>query len=299
MDFGCIFALQNPKTVTKIPKSKGKRLRQLSKSFHSRILSSPLFTEEWCELVFEGRNREYGAYVLRRDAGLRYRRVGMILGSVFAVLLVLAGLVGYLFYRAVQQAIVEVQEVVKLAPLKDPEVRIVSTGRRAIPEAKAEAMSETPEITDEVVEQPPLEVGVVGPEDGTAHIESSLHDKDPLHAKLDEELPVEGVHLTKTDIVEGRPMFPGGDKALMQWMDAHVVYTETAIKRKLQGELEVAFIIDEEGNVTSPEIVRSTNSQLNKPVMDAVLKMPKWTPGSIHGRPTCTRISIPVLFLLK
>lgn len=259
---------------------------------------SLLASEEWCEIVFDGRNRRYGAYVLRRDAGLRYRRVGIILGIFFAILLLLASVTGYFFYRAIQETIAEVEEVVKFKPLKDSEIKNVATGRRAIAHATPDAVTATPEVVDDALSVS-APIGIKGPDDAEFIDESSLIDHDPNHFSSDETLPVEGVQLTKTDIVEGRPMFPGGDRAMMQFMDAHCVYSQAAIKKKLEGDLEVAFIIDTEGNVIDPEITRSLHPLLDKAVLDAVRQMPKWTPGTAHGRPVCVKISIPVHFQVK
>lgn len=262
------------------------------------VKGSMLFSREWCDLVFEGRNREYGAYVLRRDAGLRYRRVAMIFASVFFVFAVLASITGYFVYKAIQETIAEVEEVVKLKSLKDPELKNVSTGRRAVAHAKPDAVTDTPEVVEEaVVTSAPI--GIKGPDDGEFVEESSMIDKDPYHNAADKELPVEGVQLTKTEMVEGMPMFPGGHQALMRFMDEHCVYSETAIKRKLEGDLEVAFIVDEEGNVIEPEVVKSLHPMLDKAALEAVKQMPKWHPGVLRGKPTCVRISIPVHFQVK
>lgn len=257
-----------------------------------------LFSHEWCDLVFEGRNKEYGAYVLRRDAGLRYRRVAVIFASAFLVLAVLASITGYFVYKAIQETIAEVEEVVKLKTLKDPELKNVSVGRRAVANAKPDAVTDTPEVVEEAVTMS-APIGVKGPDDADSNLDSSMTDKDSNHNAADKELPVEGVQLTKTDIVEGMPMFPGGHQALMRFMDEHCVYSSSAIKRKLEGDLEVAFIVDEEGNVIEPEIVKSLHPTLDKAALEAVKQMPKWHPGVLRGKPTCVRISIPVHFQVR
>lgn len=262
------------------------------------VKDSLLVSEEWCDLVFDGRNRQYGAYVLRRDAGRRYRRVAIILGSLFLMLMIFVAVTGFMFYRALQQTIAEVEEVVKLRPLKDTEIKTISVGRRAVANASPDAVSDAPEVVDDAITTA-APIGVKGPDDGVFETTGSLEDKDTFHNATEEELPVEGVQLTKTDIVEGMPMFPGGPQALMRFMDEHCVYSSSAIRRRLEGDLEVAFIVDEEGNVIEPEIVKSLNSTLDAAALAAVKKMPKWRPGTVHGRPTCVRISIPVHFQVK
>lgn len=262
------------------------------------LKDSLLASKEWCELVFENRNRRYGAYVLRRDAGRRYRRVAAIFGALFLGCALLLGVTGYFFYRALQDTMAEFEEVVKLKSLKDLEVKNVSVGRRAIAHAKPDAVSDVPEVADEAVTTSG-EIGVKGPDDGDFVEESGLTDHDPNHHDLDETLPVEGAHLTKTDIVEGMPFFPGGLQALMRFMDEHCEYSASAIRKKLEGDCEVAFIIDEEGNVIEPEIIKPLHPMLDRAVLEAVKAMPKWKPGIYQGRPTCVKMSIPVHFQLK
>lgn len=259
---------------------------------------SLLYTEEWCDLVFEGRNHKYGAYVLRRDAGLRYRRVAMILGGCFLALALVGGIVGYLFYRAVQQTIAEVQEVVKLQPLHDNEIKMVSAGRRVVAHAQPDAVSEKPEIVEEAVSSS-APIGIKGPDEAVIVVEGSMTDHDAYHNADDETLPIEGVQLTKTQMVEEMPKFPGGLIALMRFMDEHCIYSKAAISKRLEGDLEVSFIIDVEGNVTEIKIEKSLHPTLDAAAIAAVNKMPKWKPGTKFGRPTPVKISIPVHFQVK
>lgn len=264
----------------------------------SGLKDSLLFTQEWCDLVFEGRNHEYGAYVLRRDAGRRYRRVAAIVGGVFLVFALLTAVVGYLFYRAMQETIAEVQEVVKLQPLRDNEVKMVSAGRRAVAHAQPDAVSETPEVVEEAVSNN-APIGIKGPDDAVTIVEGSMKDHDTYHNADEEDLPPEGVQLTKTQMVEEMPKFPGGITALMRFMDEHCIYSKAAIKCRLEGDLEVSFIIDVEGNVTEVHIEKGLHPTLEAAVIAAVKKMPKWKPGTKFGRPTPVKISIPVHFQVK
>lgn len=212
--------------------------------------------------------------------------------------MLLASITGYFMYKAIQETIADVQEVVKLNSLKDKEIKNISTGRRAVAHATPDAVSEAPELVDEAVSSS-APIGIKGPDDAEFIEETAFIDHDPNHNADQEDLPVEGVQLTKTDIVEGRPMFPGGEQALMRWMDAHCIYSQSAINRKLEGDLEVAFIIDEEGNVIEPELLKSLNPTLDAVALRAVRQMPKWKPGTINGRPICTKISIPIHFQVK
>lgn len=262
------------------------------------VKDSLLLSQDWCDIVFEGRNKQYGAYALRRDAGRRYRLVATVLGVVFLVLMAATGVMGYYVYQAVKRTVAEMEEVVKLKPLKNDEIKMVSAGRRAVAKASLNATEQAPEVVDEAV-APSAPIGVAGPEEVSLVEESTIEDKDAFHNTDQKDLPIEGVQLTKTEMVEEMPKFPGGIIALMRFMDENVVYSQSAINRKMEGDVEVAFIVDKDGNVVEVEIIKSLNATLDAAVMAAVKKMPQWQPGTMRGRPTPVKISIPVHFQVK
>lgn len=258
-----------------------------------------LFSEEWCDIVFEGRNKEYGAYELRRDAGRRYRRVAVLLGSIFGVLITILAVFGFFVYQAAVQKIAEVeQELQQLKPLKDEE-KVVSAGRRAVKSDSPNATKEAPELTEEVV-VPNFVIGIKGPDEIDIVDENELrNDKDLLHNTDQMDLPLEGAQIVETERVEEMPKFPGGLDALMKYMDQHVIYPAAAINKHLEGDVEVAFIIAPDGNLIEPEIVKSLNKILDDAVLSAVAKMPHWQPGKVNGKAAFVKVRIPVHFQVQ
>lgn len=261
---------------------------------------STLFSEEWCDIVFEGRNKEYGAYVLRRDAGRRYRRVAVLLGSIFGVLLSVLAITGFFVYQAAVQKLAEIEEEVKqLKPLEDEKIKAVSAGRRAVKSASPDATTETPELTENIV-VPNFVIGIKGPDEIDIVDESQLrNDKDLLHNTDQRDLPLEGAQIIETERVEEMPKFPGGLDALMKFMDKHVIYPASAVNKRLEGDVEVAFIIAPDGNLIEPEIVKSLNKTLDDAVLSAVAKMPHWQPGKVNGRAAFVKVRIPVHFQVQ
>lgn len=257
-------------------------------------------SKEWCDLVFEGRNKEYGAYALRRDTGRRYRRVAAFLGSIVLAVAVFAGVSGYFVYQAVVQKIAEVEEELQqMKPLqKDEEVKTVSAGRRANKNTSTKATRNAPEMVEERTESS-LPIGIVGPDDIEIVDAEEMEDKDAFHNTDQTDLPVEGVQIQKTEVVEEMPVFPGGLDALMKFMDENVVYSSSAISKKLEGDVEVAFIINPEGVLIEPEIIKSVHPLLDNAVMEAVKKMPKWKPGKVNGKPANVKVRIPVHFQVQ
>lgn len=259
-----------------------------------------LFSEEWCDIVFEGRNKEYGAYTLRRDAGRRYRRVALLLGSIFGVLLTIVGVTGFFVVRAAMEKIAEIEEEVKqLKPLEDEKLKAVSAGRRAVKSDSPNATTETPEMTEEIV-VPNLVIGIKGPDEIDIVDENELrNDKDLLHNTDQMDLPLEGAQLLETERVEEMPKFPGGLDALMKFMDQHVIYPAAAINKRLEGDVEVTFIIAPDGNLIEPTIAKSLNKILDEAVLSAVSKMPHWQPGKVNGKAAFVKVCIPVHFQIQ
>lgn len=262
--------------------------------------SSFLQSKEWCDLVFEGRNKEYGAYVLRRDTGRRYRRVAMFIGGVlFAVFCVLA-VMGYYVYESVVETIEEIEEEVKqLKPLEEEKKKVaVSAGRRAVANASPNATRTAPDIVEdnELVEHQSGPIGVIGPEDIEIVDAIEIADRDLEHNTLEEDLPVEGVQLLNTEKVEEMPHFPGGLEALMKFMSENVNYPEGVWKQKKGGTVIVEFIIDPQGNLIEPAISQPVDPVLDAAVLAAVRRMPPWRPGTEDGKPIYAKVCIPVEF---
>lgn len=254
-------------------------------------------SQEWCDLVFEGRNKNYGAYVLRRDAGRRYRLVALLVGGMFAIFMLVAGVAGVFVYQAMKERITEIEdEVKKLKPLEDEKLKAISAGRRPIKGvAKDKATQQAPEMVDNAVVVS-LPIAVASPDDIETEDASELRDKDMQHNTNQRDLPLEGAQLIETEKVEEMPIFPGGMEALMRYMDTNIVYSQGAINQHLEGDVEVAFIIDPQGNLIEPQIVKSVHPTLDSVVLNAVKRMPKWKPGKVNGKPGFVKVRIPVHF---
>lgn len=262
--------------------------------------TSDLLSEEWCNLVFEGRNKHYGAYVLRRDAGRRYARAaGITLGLLAALLLVPLGL-GLYVRHTLLQAVEELEVVAKLKPMKPKdghEIKAVSAGRRALPAMRPGASQAPPEIVDGLVS--PRPVGIDGPvefkEDDELFV---MADADSLHNADRTDLPVEGAQLTPTEVVEQMPEFPGGIGGLMKWLDKHLIYPRSCMDAKIEGDVEVTFLVDATGTVLEPSVSKPSHTELDRAALFAVSRMPQWKPGRSGGKVTVVRVTIPIHFQL-
>ncbi len=100
-------------------------------------------------------------------------------------------------------------------------------------------------------------------------------------------------------VVEDQPQFPGGSEAMMKWIAANVKYPEAAQKENISGRVFVSFVIDKDGTILEPKILRSVHPALDQEALRVVKAMPKWIPGKMRGKSVKTTFSIPIVFRLQ
>lgn len=264
--------------------------------------TSEILSKEWCDIVFEGRNKEYGAYKLREQAGARYRRVLTILGGALAAFALLKGTAAVYTHIITARNMKEASDAFaqKPAELKEGyKVKFLATARQAPSVRMAPgAKSAMPKIVDG---EPPLEtIGQNGPIDYTPDdkdvITTPLVDTTGIH---DETLPIVKQKIVPTEKVSEMPEFPGGMRAFMRWMDQHIIYPASCIRDKQQGSITISFIVSSEGYATDFEVKNAFNPQIYQAAMNALKRMPKWKPGTDEqGNPTPVKITMPVDFKL-
>ncbi|MBQ6965426.1 MAG: energy transducer TonB [Bacteroidaceae bacterium] len=101
------------------------------------------------------------------------------------------------------------------------------------------------------------------------------------------------------EVVEQNPMFPGGEKALMQYLQKNLKYPAAAQENNIQGRVMVQFVVNKDGSIVDPKVLRSVDPSLDKEAMRVVQSMPKWTPGKQRGKPVRVRFTLPVTFRLQ
>ena len=110
------------------------------------------------------------------------------------------------------------------------------------------------------------------------------------------------VPITKDSVVlrtvEKLPEFPGGIVQFMKWLTRNLRYPPTAQSQRIQGKVVISFIVNKDGSIASPTIVRSVDPLLDREALRVIKMMPSWKPGLQDGEPCRTMIAIPVNFQL-
>lgn len=100
-------------------------------------------------------------------------------------------------------------------------------------------------------------------------------------------------------IVERRPEFPGGQKALMEFLKSNLIYPKVARDSSIQGRVIVKFTVEKDGTITDVEVVRGVHPALDEEAVRVVSMMPKWKPGTQMGDIVRTKFTLPVLFKIN
>ena len=272
-----------------------------------------LVSNEWTDLVFEGRNQAYGAYKLRK--GTTKRNVWSIIIVALAAVLLYLGLQLQHMVEANRQventqaielsaleqkkkeAKVEKKEVVKVEPEKVVE-KVKSSVKFTAPVIKKDSeVKEEDEIKLDEVEKSNKAVGAFTVEGNDEVGGEVLKAKEEIAAP---EPPKQQVEENKVfDVVEQMPSFPGGMGALMSWLSQNIKYPVIAAENGVQGRVIVQFVVEKDGSITDVKVAKSVDPSLDKEAARVVSAMPKWTPGKQNGSAVRVKYTVPVTFKLQ
>ncbi|MBR5919353.1 MAG: energy transducer TonB [Prevotella sp.] len=270
-----------------------------------------LVNNDWVDIVFQGRNQEYGAYKLRK--GTSKRNVIAILTMLAAAALIYVGISLKNFIEASTQK-VAVTQVQELSALEKPKEKAEVTQKKVEiqqPEKVVERVKSSVKFTAPVIKKD----DEVKPEDELKNQDELLNTKTAIGAldvKGNDDKDGEVLKLKETvaqpepkepervfDVVEQMPQFPGGDAALMQYLSNNIKYPVVAQENGVQGRVVVSFVVEKDGSITDVKVVRSVDPSLDKEAQRVVKSMPKWIPGKQNGSAVRVKYNVPVSFKLQ
>lgn len=285
-----------------------------------------LYSPEWVELVFEGRNKEYGAYKLRKSIGKR-NVLAIIIMLVAAVIIGSAiGINTYIAEQRAHEAYLAEMRASKLAEQKakeeakkkkdEPKLQPKVEPKKEVPQVRETVKFTAPEIKpdNEVKKEINLQEIEKKLDEGAA---AGAQDQEGLKgrneapaARLDmttepikiEEPKVEAPKVEKEVenkvliIAEQMPSFKGN---VNQWLAQNLQYPAVAAESGIQGRVVVKFVVGKDGSVSQAQVVRGVDPSLDREALRVVNMMPKWNPGMNNGQPANVWFTLPVTFKLQ
>ena len=101
------------------------------------------------------------------------------------------------------------------------------------------------------------------------------------------------------DVAEIMPEFPGGTAALMKYLGTNIKYPTISQEMGSEGRVIVQFVVDKDGSISNPEVVRGVDAYLDKEAIRVISSMPKWRPGVQNGKKVRVKYTVPVVFRLQ
>ena len=277
-----------------------------------------LSSKEWRDIVFEGKNKEYGAYQLRSASNGRHNKAMIVIVIVIAIVFALAFLVNTVIKSAeakpedmTEQALVEmaVEETTEEEPEDEPQ-RIEEPKPEVIKEELLNTVKLTEiaivpdeEVKEDIKSQDDLKetdtaVGKVNEDRGVDDIINAQEHKDVV--VVEEKTPEPPVDDNKVfDAVEQEPQFPGGQGALLKWIGDHLRYPSVAQENGIQGKVTVQFVVTKNGTVGEVRVVRGKDPALDKEAVRVVKSLPKFVPGKMNGHAVNVWYTVPITFRLQ
>lgn len=276
-----------------------------------------LSSKEWTDLVFEGRNKDFGAYELRRHSEDRHTRAVII--TLIGVIVLLIG--GYFWgmysdYRREQHELqLQAQLEQQLAAMAEEEAQEEEPEQQAVEEPEVEealpeeilntikdteiAIAADNEVTEDITSKDDVQ-------ESTAAAGATTFDKgtDDLNVVREhkEEVIVEEKAPEKEQVfnaVEQMPQFPGGDAELLKYIATHIQYPTVAAENGVQGRVVCKFVVQKDGTVGEVQVVRGKDPDLDKEAKRVIKTLPKFIPGKMNGQNVAVWYTLPINFKLQ
>lgn len=272
-------------------------------------MANLIYKPDIIELVFATKNKEYGAYLLRR---LYDKHSTIALWTAIAIFtLAVSSPLIYEMLKPKEEVVKMTKTVVDVTKLGD----VPSMKENAPPPPQVEAppplkatiqflppvIKKDSEVAEEYIPtQNELKIIDAGKktEEGSADgVDYSLIEVQQKTEVVEEKK--EEVKQQVYTFVEQMPTFPGGDDALLSYLFSNIKYPEIAKRAGVEGRVIATFVVGKNGDVSECAIVKGIGAGCDEEAIRVLKSMPKWKPGKQNGLPVSVRMSVPISFKLQ
>ncbi len=284
-----------------------------------------LTSRAWNNMIFEGKNKEFGAYEMRRKSDKRHNLAALFtLIGLIVVAIIVWGLSIYNNWqaeRAAEEAKARAEAMMQAQLQQQEEVQEEEQPEeqkfeQEIPEVKEEVLAtvqvtqiaivdadkvKNEVMTQEEQKQDDTARGVVNQEgsddaDRFKAVQEQVKVKEPEpEPKVVEKHEPEKIFTA----VEQRAEFPGGESAMYSWLQKNLRYPERAQQNDIQGRVIVRFVVNKDGSIEQVTVAKGVDKDLDQEAIRVVKRMPKWQPGKNNGQAVRSYFTLPVTFKLQ
>ena len=264
------------------------------------------------DIIFDNRNKAYGAYELRKNYHKRLKRSMMIVATLLLVT-VSAPIIASMFDKPIVVNLPNEKPQI----ISNIEVLIPKEPEPKVPEAKpvepstpvTTVINTVPTIKDakdvEDIDLPPtkeeLKDAVSGIEnkegEGTEVLDLPNNDGEGTAVIPQEPAPIDNEIFDDVDVSQ-MPEFPGGGEELMRYLAQNIQYPKRAVDGNTEGRVLLGFVVNKEGEIDDVIVIRSVGDGCDEEAVRVIHKMPKWKPGKNNGKLVNVFYNLPVTFQL-
>jgi len=258
------------------------------------------------DIIFENRNKEYGAYELRTRYNKRLKKAMIIMVSIVVIFCSAIYIDGHFFHHQITRMISDPFTEINISKVDEskPQEIIKPKAAQPIKRQIAATTDYIPKIVhnNQHTNPPPtvdeLALKEIGPENKPGELAGNII---PVSSNGNEkgnstETKTENNETTIFNTVEFMPEFPGGEAAMKRFLTKNMRMPkdlEPGTKIKVMAK----FVVDENGNISAAQTVQSGGAEFDNEVLRVLKKMPKWKPGRQNGRNVAVYFNLPVTFL--
>ncbi len=265
-----------------------------------------LNSDEWCNLVFKGKNKDYGAYYLRKTSSKRHLKALFIIIAFCILSLFIPLLFDFIQLRKtddIDLKSVDITSLIllqntddneRLSPFEKPlsekneKSELLNTSLDDKPQIAQDYSTEIDQSTDSITAGETLKKDSIRSQEEEVAQSKKIVKKPDKIMNSDE----------STSKVDSVPEFPGGKAALLRYIYQHVKYPQSAINQHIQGQVICTFIVNENGRVSDATLIKGIHPVLDEEVLQVIRFMPTWRPAIKSGKTIKVRCFVPVTFRL-
>lgn len=265
-----------------------------------------IYSDDWCNMIFEGKNHDYGAFELRKASSNRHFKAVIIAISLFSL------------------AICSPMIIDSIIPeTKEKNVEVTNLAKINLDKPK-------PKDEEKVIDEPPppplkssikFVPPVIKPDEEVNEEDQMKAQDEMLNTKLtistadvkgtDEENGIDISELQQNqaisdqsteqvfEFVEQQAEFPGGSDELLIYLKKNVRYPDLALESNIQGTVYVTFVVNRNGKISGVKVLRGIGGGCEDEAVRVVQNMPNWLPGKQNGEVVSSRFNLPISFKLQ